>query len=271
MGVIFVAYQKTLKRQIAVKILPKSLLTRSSAELFQQEAESAAFLSHPNIVPIYEVGETEEFLYFTMQLIQGMSLSQIIRRIKQHPLPSRRVFPLKEAIKTLLSVLDGLDFAHQHEIVHRDIKPANILIEAQTHRPIITDFGVAKVMRGPDVSTREILGTPIYMAPEQIVAGAVDGRADIYAVGVMLFELLAMELPIPSYGTVKELITMKALLKDQLFQKKPSDVNPSIHPDMDKIVFKALAYAPDNRYASCRDFIHDLKSYRALHLEQRSS
>ncbi|NTU48146.1 MAG: serine/threonine protein kinase, partial [Syntrophobacteraceae bacterium] len=145
MGVIFIAYQKTLKRQIAVKILPKSLLTPSAADLFHQEAESAAILSHPNIVPIYEVGETVDFLFFTMQLVRGLPLSQLIKRIQQHVLPSKRFFPIKETLRILSGVLDALDYAHQQEIIHRDIKPANILIEAHANRPIITDFGIAKV------------------------------------------------------------------------------------------------------------------------------
>ena len=271
MGVIFVAYQKTLKRQIAVKILPKALLTPACSELFQQEAESAAILSHPNIVPIYEVGETKDFLFFTMQMIKGFPLSRLIERSRQHLLPSRRFVPIAETLVILTSVLDALDYAHKNSIVHRDIKPANILIEAHTRRPIITDFGIVKVLRGPDVKTPEIMGTPVYMAPEQILGGQVDGRADIYAVGVMLFEMLVTSLPIPAYNTVKELIGMKTVLKDHFFQKKPSDLNPSIERDMDTIIFNALAYDPDKRYGSCRQFMDAIKTYRALHLKKHAT
>ncbi len=267
MAVIFTAYQKTLKRQIAVKILPKSLLTASSAELFQQEAESAAILSHPNIIPIYEVGETEDFLFFTMQLVTGLPLSGIINRIRKHVLPSRRLFPTVEAIRILTSVLDALDYAHRQGIIHRDIKPANVLIEAHTNRPIITDFGIAKVLRGPEVDAPKITGTPIYMSPEQLTGGPVDGRTDIYAVGVTLFELLVTSLPLPSYDTALDLIKMKIVLKDRLFQKKPSAMNPQIDPKMDAIVLKAVAYEPENRYGSCREFIADLKSYHERHGE----
>jgi eukaryotic-like serine/threonine-protein kinase len=271
MGVVFVAYQKTLKRQIAVKILPKSLLTSSSGGLFQQEAESAAILSHPNIVTIYEVGETEDFLFFTMQLIKGMPLSGLIKKIKRHLLPSRRFFPIKETIRILMSVLDALDYAHRNDIIHRDIKPANILIEAHTSRPIITDFGISKVLRGPDVNAPKMLGTPLYMAPEQLAGGYVDGRADIYSVGVVLFELLAMNLPIPTYDTLRELIKLKLILKDQLFQKKPSELNPFVDSDMDDIVFKALAHDSDKRYESCNAFLDNLRNYLTLHPEHRSS
>lgn len=265
MAVIFIAFQKTLKRQIAVKILPKSLLTPSSAELFQQEAESAAILSHPNIIPIYEVGETEDFLFFTMQLIKGLPLSRLIRRIRQHVLPSRRFIPVHESIRILSSVLDALEYAHQQDIVHRDIKSANVLIEAHSHRPIITDFGIAKVLRGPDVNEPKILGTPIYMAPEQITGGHVDARADIYAVGVILFELLVPQLPLPAYNTTRDLMKMKIVLKDELFQKRPSELNPLIDPEMDSIVFKALAHDPEKRYTSCREFMGNLKGYLDRH------
>jgi eukaryotic-like serine/threonine-protein kinase len=266
MAVIFIAYQKTLKRQIAVKILPKELITPSAADLFQQEAESAAILSHPNIVPIYEVGETEDFLFFTMQLIRGLPLSRILKRTQQHLLPSKRFFPLKDTVRILTSVLDALDYAHRQDIIHRDIKPANILIEAHSNRPIITDFGIARVLRGPNVDAPTVLGTPFYMAPEQITGERVDARTDIYAVGVMLFEMLVMTLPLPGYSTALELLRMKVGLKDQLFQHKPSELNPSVNQEMDRIVFKALAYEPEKRYASCREFIDSLNRYRDLHL-----
>ena len=107
-----------------------------------------------------------------------------------------------------------------------------------------------------------ITGTPIYMAPEQITDGPVDGRADIYTLGVTLFELLVTNLPLPSYDTAMDLLKMKIVLKDQLFQKKPSAMNPQIDPEMDAIVSRAVAYDPENRYASCREFMKSLKGYQ---------
>jgi serine/threonine-protein kinase len=268
MAVIFTAYQKTLKRQIAIKILPKSLLAHSSAELFQQEAESAAILSHPNIIPIYEVGETESFLFFTMQLVRGLPLSRVIERMKRHPLPSRRFFRTAEAIRILTGVLDALDYAHRQGIIHRDIKPANILIETHSNRPLITDFGIAKVLYGPEVNAPKVTGTPVYMAPEQIRGAPVDGRADIYSVGVTLFELLVTNLPLPNYDIALDLLKMKIVLKDQLFQNKPSAMNPRIAPEMDAIVSRAVAYDPENRYESCREFINSLNSYQEHFVEE---
>lgn len=268
MAAIFIAYQKTLKRQIAVKILPKSLFPPWAVDLFLQEAEAAAILSHPNIVPIYEVGEYKDFLFYTMQLVQGRSVAFYIQKIQKHILPSRRFFPLKASIQTIMAVLDALDYAHRQDIIHRDIKPANILIEEHTKRPIITDFGIAKLLRGPDLKIRKILGTPIYMAPEQAKDGEVDGRADIYATGVTFFEMLVSSLPLPDYDTGEELLRKKKAFKDRFFQRKPSEINSQLDPEIDEIIFKALWYEPEKRYATCREFLERLECYREHHFKK---
>jgi len=266
MAIVFIAYQRTLKRQIAVKILPKNLITPNSARLFQQEAESAAILSHPNIIQIYEVGETEEFLFFTMQLIQGEALSKIMIRAKKNVIPSKRTLPLQTTIQIFIQVLDALDYAHSQEIIHRDIKPGNIMIEKHSQRPIITDFGVAKVLRGEESGKPMIQGTPLYMAPEQILGQVLDGRSDIYAMGMMLFETLVTELPIPKFKTKVDMLKAKVLNKKGIFQKKPSELRAELNQNMDLIVQKALAHDLNQRYATCRDFIKDLEQYRTKYL-----
>ena len=267
MAAIFIAYQRTLKRQIAVKILPKSLLTPLAAELFQQEAESAAILSHPNIVTIYEVGEVEGFLFITMQLVNGRSLFDYITMARKHVLPSKRILPLKATIKIITDVLDALNYAHSQDIIHRDIKPANILIEAHTKRPIVSDFGLATTTRGTTQDSLIVSGTPTYMAPEQILNDLADGRTDIYATGVMLFEMLVSRLPLPKYSTAMELLKMRLKLKERLFQKKPSEINPMLTREMDDIVFKAIAHDPENRYATCREFLEAIEGYRDHHIK----
>lgn len=261
MAVIFSAYQQSLKRQIAVKILPKSLLTPTAAKLFQQEAESAAILSHPNIIPIYEVGDTDEFLFFTMQLVKGRTLADMVDMAGRSLLSFKRVLPVETTIDIITSVLDALGYAHREDIIHRDIKPANIIIEAHTKRPIITDFGIATVARGENLTAGLIAGTPVYMAPEEILRSRVDQRTDIYATGVVLFEMLTSFLPLPTFKTTRELLEMKLTLKDRLFRKTPSQMNQLIDPAMDEIVFKALAYDPKNRFPDCQAFIDRLKSY----------
>lgn len=261
MAVVFVAFQRTLKRQIAVKILPKAEMTQESAESFRHEAETAAILSHPNIVPIYEVGETDEFLFFTMQLIQGRPISQLISRIRRHVVPSRRFLPLKSTLTIMLRVLDALDHAHRQYVIHRDIKPANIMIEKDSGRPMITDFGIANLIRGEGPSSRAIQGTPVYMAPEQIVTADLDGRADIYAAGVLLFEMLASRLPLPEHETKRDLMRMKIEMRDDFFRLSPSDLNPSLDEELDRIVRKAIAFRPDDRFSDCRNFMEHIEEF----------
>ncbi len=266
MSIIFVAFQRTLKRQIAVKILPKKIITPKTASLFQQEAESAAILYHPNIIPIYEVGETDEFLFFTMQLVAGDTLSTLLKKASRNIIPSRRVIPAERSVKLMFQILDALDYAHKQDIIHRDIKPGNILLDSVSNRPIVTDFGIAKVLRSDDDSKPIVQGTPVYMAPEQILNRDVDGRADIYAAGVMLFQMLVEKLPIPRLKTTVSLLKLKVKNKDGIFFSKPSELNPQLHPDMDEIILKATQYDPRKRYQTGRDFIKDLEAYLRSHL-----
>ena len=270
MSVIFVAYQRTLKRRIAVKILPKSLMTSVAAEFFQREAETAAILSHPNIIPVYEVGDNGEFLFIAMQLIIGQSLYYLIKRAQKNIVPSKRFLPVKACIKIVISVLDALHYAHAQDVVHRDIKPGNILMETHTRRPIIMDFGIAKVSRQPQGETPMILGTPNYIAPEQILEDDIDGRADIYAVGTMLLEMLGSRLPFPKVGSASDLLEMKLNRHDQLFQEKPSQMNPHVRREMDSIVSRAVAFDPEKRYASCGEFKERLESYMKRYLNSRN-
>jgi eukaryotic-like serine/threonine-protein kinase len=261
MSVVFVAYQKTLKRQIAVKILPKSLLTTRVAELFHQEAEAAAFLSHPCIIQVYEVGETDDFLFFTMQMVKGQSLARYIQQARKNVLPSKRTMSVKSSLKIIVKVLDGLNYANDQGIIHRDIKPGNIMIETHSQRPMITDFGVARSYASSSDDSRILVGTPTYMAPEQIISGIVDHSVDIYTTGVMLFEMLAGRLPYPPYDSAIKLLKIKIRFQDRLFQKKPSELNPAVDHELDDIVMKAVAYHKEARYATCRDFAQNVEQY----------
>jgi len=266
MAVIFVAYQRTLKRQIALKVLPKSLITPTASELFQREAESAAVLYHPNIIPVYEVGETDEFLYFSMQLVEGESLRHAMRTARKNILPSKRTLPVKNVLKIGLQILDALDYAHSEGIVHRDIKPGNILIEKRSGRPIVLDFGVAKVLKEDAKTRRVIQGTPIYMSPEQILGINVDGRSDIYAFGVTLSQLLVPSLPFPKVKSAVELMREKVKRKDGIFIRSLSDLNPQLDERFDAMIQKAMSYHPENRYQSCGE----LKEEMAVYLSQLS-
>jgi serine/threonine protein kinase len=262
MAIVFIAFQKSLKRQIAVKVLPKSLITAKSAELFQQEAEAVAILSHPNIIPVYEVGETDEFLFITMQLVQGNTLAQYMQFAQKNPIPSRRVLPLPATLRVMIQMLDALDYAHSQGIVHRDIKPGNIMIEKHSRRPLVTDFGIVQVLNSDTEATKAVHGTPLYMAPEQILGQNVDGRADIYAAGTMFYQMLVAELPLPEFKSKTDLLKHKILSRGNFFLKKPSEANPAIDQEMDRIIAKATAFEPDRRYGSGRDFLGDLEQYQ---------
>ena len=261
MAIVFLAYQRTLKRQIAVKVLPKADLSTQKIESFQTEAETAAILSHPNIIQIFEVGEADDYLFFTMQLVQGMTLQEIMKKAKKQIIPSKRILPIKEALNIITQVLDALNYAHRQEIVHMDIKPDNILIEVHTNRPLISDFGIARVVRSHEADLQMVGGSPLYMAPEQILGSNIDRKTDIYAAGIMLFQVLVSDLPIPGFKSYEDLLEYKLLNRDGIFLQKPSEVNPSLNNHMDKIIRKATAYEPEKRYATCEEFINDLQLY----------
>jgi serine/threonine-protein kinase len=263
MGVVFVGYQSSLKRQIAVKVVPKSIITPLTARIFQQEAELAAILSHPNIIPVYEVGDAGDFLFLAMQLVKGNPLSYYIKRSRKNVLPSRRTLPLNITLKIIVSVLNALDYAHSQSIIHRDIKPANILIEGYKNRPIIVDFGLAQVTRKPDETSTMIVGTPKYMAPEQILNSEVDGRVDIYATATMLYEMLTPEPLFSDIKSIQDLLSKKMKRNNGLFAKKPSEMNPRLNKEMDRILSIALSFDPETRYATCHEFREQLERYSA--------
>jgi serine/threonine-protein kinase len=266
MGAVFVGYQTSLKRQIAVKVLPKSIMTSQTARSFQQEAELAAILSHPNIIPVYEVGDAGDFLFLAMQLVKGQPLSYYIKRSHKNVLPSKRTLPLNITLKIVIRVLNALDYAHSQSIIHRDIKPGNILIEGYKTRPIIVDFGLAQVSQKPDEASAMISGTPKYMAPEQILNSEVDGRADIYATATMLYEMLTPEPLFSDIKTIQDLLARKINQKNGLFAKKLSEMNPGLNQEMDRILSKALSFDPETRYATCNEFRDQLERYSEHYL-----
>jgi serine/threonine-protein kinase len=265
MGVVFVAFQQSLKRRIAVKVLPKSMYTEESVRLFEQEAEAVAGLSHPGIVPIYEIGKAPQFRWFTMQLIEGVSLAAMLRKIAGNPVPSRRVLPIRTALGVIRQTLEALSFAHRRKVVHRDIKPENILIIAESYMPVITDFGISRILSAPADAMLTPRGSPLYMAPEQILNPETDARADIYAVGTLLFRVLVEALPLIDHASVDTLLSAK-LSGRTIFSRTPSQANPRLHPEMDAVVAAATAHDPQGRYASCRDFLAALSGYARRHL-----
>jgi serine/threonine-protein kinase len=266
MGIVFIAYQHSLKRRIAVKVLPKFMVTDDSIRLFEQEAEAVAGLSHPNIVPVYDIGENNYFRYFTMQLIDGASLAVVLDRISRNVLPSRRILPLNTTLSVLRQILEALGYAHGRGVIHLDIKPENVLMATSSRIPIITDFGISKMIDRPADVHPMLRGSPLYMAPEQISLADTDARTDVYAVGVLLFRLLVDKLPLAPGSSYESLLRRK-FNGQNLFVRSPSQVNPRLNSEMDRIVATATATDPRERYASCRHFQDALRSYVRKYLE----
>lgn len=260
-GAVFIGYQATLKRQVAVKILPKSLASSTRAQqMFRDEAETVGILAHPNIVPVYEMGETSEFFFQVMQLVVGHDLRTVISKARKHPVPTKRILPVLETIQYVCQILDALGYAHDEGVFHQDIKPANILVDDRFKRSLVADFGIARTVWAEYSSTQSLVGTPTYMSPEQAACTAIDGRTDIYSVGVMLLEMTAGYLPMHNEPVVN-LIKRKRFEPDTFFTARPSEINPSIHRALEAIIIKAIAAHPKNRFSDCLEFKTALETY----------
>jgi eukaryotic-like serine/threonine-protein kinase len=261
MGAVFIGYQATLKRQVAVKILPKSVASTARAQqMFRDEAETIGILSHPNIVPVYEMGETSDFFFQVMQLVVGYDLRTIIAKARNHPVPTKRILPVKETFQYICQILDALGYAHEEGVFHQDIKPANILVDGRLRRALVADFGIARTVWAEYSAKPMLVGTPVYMSPEQAACAAIDGRTDIYSVGVMLFEMAAGFLPIYK-ESLADLIKRKKTEPDTFFTARPSGINSSINSELEVIIINAIAAKPDNRFADCMEFKTALENY----------
>jgi tRNA A-37 threonylcarbamoyl transferase component Bud32 len=248
MGVVYKARQVDLNRTVALKmILAGQLATEADIRRFYLEAEAAAGLEHPGIVPIYEVGQHEGQHYFSMGFIEGESLAQ---RVAAGPLSPR------QAAMLLREVSEAVQFAHDRGVIHRDIKPANILIDAQG-RPKVTDFGLAKKLQGGNglTASGQIMGTPSYMPPEQASGqpDAVGPPADVYALGATLFCLVTGR---PPFQAATAMDTLLQVLGDE--PVPPRRLNPSVPPDLETICLKCLEKEPSRRYASAGALAEDL-------------
>jgi serine/threonine-protein kinase len=204
MGIVYRAKDRRLKRQVAIKLLPPELAFRSEIKSrFLREAETAAQLSHPNIVPIYTVDEQEQLVFFVMAYVSGDNLAKRLHE--------RGVLTIDETRKVLREVADALAYAHDRGVVHRDIKPDNILLDAVTGRPMVTDFGIARAMDSSGDSrltaTGMAIGTPAYMSPEQAAGEReIDGRSDLYSLGILGYQMLTGEPPFTAGSTPAMLV-----------------------------------------------------------------
>ncbi len=249
MGIVYRARQIYMNRIVALKVLlAGGSAKESEIKRFRQEAESAGSLQHPNIVSIYEVGEQNGIHYFTMDFVEGDTLQILMKK---------RGTRIKNFVKILIKVADALEHAHQHNVIHRDIKPANIIV-SEEGEPKLMDFGLAKKQDVGEALTEKgsTLGTPYYMAPEQIMNKETDCRADIYSMGVILYEILAHRLPF-SATTLAELYH-KVMDEDPIF---PNKFNRKVDDNIMAICLKAMSKKPENRYNSAKELCEDLERY----------
>jgi serine/threonine protein kinase len=263
MGVVYRATDPVIGRAVAVKTIRLSeegtgLSRQELLSRFQTEARAAGLLTHPNIVVVYDAGEENGLFYITMELIEGKSLQAL--------LDSGHSFPVPRVLRIMEQACGALQFAHERNIVHRDIKPANLMLTPDDTVKV-TDFGTAKILQfGTVQQTQHVMGTPSYMSPEQVKGRPVDGRSDIFSLGVLLYEVLTGEKPFP--GQTITTVIYKIVNEDPI---PPRTLNPSIHPGLSDIVMRALAKDPEVRYQNCREMLEDLKNYRALGGADRNS
>src|SRR5213083_861122 len=250
-GIVYRARQKSLNRIVALKVIGLAhWATRAHIKRFRLEAEAAASLNHPCIVPIYEVGERDGACYFSMGLVEGGQLDEVVKRERM---------PIRRAAELIAKLARTVHYAHEHGILHRDIKPGNILLDAKGE-PHLTDFGLARLVETESSVTRtmDVLGTPSYMAPEQAVGNnaAVSSVTDVYGLGAVLYQLLTGQPPFAG-GTTYE--TIKLLLDTE--PRQPRLLNPKIDRDLSTICLKCLEKDPARRYPSALALAEDLERW----------
>jgi serine/threonine-protein kinase len=251
MGLVYLGKDPTIQRFVAIKTMRLDQLdepdkVQEVKARFFREAESAGRLSHPNIVTIYDAGEQDELGYIAMELVEGQSLKERSRKPNLMPLP--------ELVQTLASVADALDYAHQQGVVHRDIKPANIMI-TKDRLVKVMDFGIAKVVSSSKTQTDIVLGTPTYMSPEQIAGKKVDGRSDIFALGVVLFELLTGQPPFTADN-------LSALLFAIAHHPHPDlqSLRQDLPPMFQEVINRAMQKELPQRYRRAGELAQDLRA-----------
>src|SRR5438874_7414967 len=250
-GVVFRARQKSLNRIVALKVISLGQwASKAHLKRFRLEAEAAARLEHPGIVPIHEVGERDGSCYFSMKFVEGGQLDEVARSAPMS---------IRQAAELIAKVARTVHYAHQHGILHRDLKPGNILLD-QKGEPHLTDFGLARLVETESTMTRtlDVLGTPSYMAPEQAMGNnaAVSSVTDVYGLGAVLYQLLTGQPPFAG-GTTYE--TIKLLLDNE--PRQPRLLNPKIDRDLSTICLKCLEKDPKRRYSSALALAEDLEHW----------
>ena len=259
-AVVFLVLDQSLGRRLAVKVLsPDMALSRSGLERFHREAASIARLSHPNIVPLHFAGQQGDLVYLAMQYVEGETVADCIAREGR--------MAIDDVVRILRAVASALDLAHRRGIVHRDIKPANILLERESGRALVTDFGVARVAdQGGLTTAGRVVGTPAYFSPEQVGGVTSDQRSDIYSLGLVAYEMLAGTLPFGGHTT-------NEILLQRLADKPPSirKIRPEVPAALDAVVMRCLEPEPEDRFQTGAEIVQALEDGLPLTSGRRPS
>ena len=250
MGVVYEAVDPTIGRRVAVKAIRFDGIGTTADEAarrFKNEARAAGGLNHPNLVTVYDAGEDGGNLYLAMEFIEGSNLDELLR--------TQRTLSPQRATEIVRQVCAGLDFAHSKGIVHRDVKPANVMLGA--HDVVkITDFGIARAGEAMTL-TGQVVGTPHYMSPEQVVGKTLDGRSDLFSVGVMLYEMITGERPFEGQSITT--IMYKIVHETPV---PPRKLDSTIHPGLSAVIEKSLAKAPEERFQTGAELTKALENYQ---------
>ncbi len=249
MGVVYLAHDPRIERQIALKVLRQDCVENDDLRSrFVKEAKAIGRLSHPNIVTVFDVGQDHDTIFIAMELLEGNPLNEIL---------SERKLSFEEIVNLAGQIAGALDYAHQRGIIHRDIKPTNIIVNPEDHVKI-TDFGIA---RFEDTSATHqtqagiILGTPSYMSSEQVMGETIDGRSDLYSLGVILYELCTGKMPFKGSN-----LSAVFMAITQETPAVPVKINPSVPVSISDLILKSLSKSPDDRFQTGNDMKEALKN-----------
>lgn len=255
-SIVYLGNHKRLRKKVAVKVIPKS-----KRDTFKNEIEINTQLNHPHIVPVIETGETDESFYIVMEPISGLDLNEVIAKRQHHERATNRTVSLEQTFSCIMPIVDALITIHEQGIVHCDIKPANILIDSKKSRVYLSDFGIAlNAEESANQVTTTIKGSPLFIAPEQIKGGAVDHRADIYAVGITMLKLLLGFVPSRDESS-EEVIKRKFFTPETFIDSIPMDTD-NIDNELRDIMLKAIAPYAEDRFENAMELKEALLNYR---------
>jgi len=251
MAVVYKAYQPALYRYVAIKVLhPMVAADDKFLARFRREARAVATLRHPNIVQIHDFGHEGDCYYMVTEFVEGQTLKDRLETTRE----AETRLPPEEVVRIIRQIADALDYAHQQGMIHRDVKPANVLLTAKD-QVVLSDFGIAHMVEGTRFTMTGVVGTPDYMSPEQGMGGKIDGRSDIYSLGVVLYEMLVGQVP---FSADTSMAVIFKHVQDPL--PPPRSINPAIPEAVEQVVFKAMAKKPDERFATASELAEALQA-----------